>query len=325
MSNNIMGGDNKMSKEIWIIGAGDMAVEYSRVLTGMGLEYEIIGKSEKSAQMCEKETGHMVIRGGIEQFLNRSEYRPQYAIVTVQPLLLKDVSIALLQAGVKNLLVEKPAGINHSEISILAAEAKQRDAKVFVAYNRRFYASTIEAKRIIQEDGGVTSFSFEFTEWGHVVSGLNKPKDEFDNWFMANSTHVADLAYYLGGVPAEISAYTAGGLDWHSRAAQYAGAGVTELGIPFSYKADWESAGRWSVEIHTRNRKLLLEPMEELREQLKGTVKIEKKTIDDHLDIDYKPGLFLQTKAFLGENHKDLLDIAAQVRMSEIYEKMDPA
>ena len=36
------------------------------------------------------------------------------------------------------------------------------------------------------------------------------------------------------------------------------------VGIPFSYHANWESAGRWNIEIMTKKGKYRLSPLEEL-------------------------------------------------------------
>ena len=43
------------------------------------------------------------------------------------------------------------------------------------------------------------------------------------------------------------------GLDWHSSSSQFCGSGITDKGALFSYSADWESPGRWGIEIKTEN------------------------------------------------------------------------
>ncbi len=54
--------------------------------------------------------------------------------------------------------------------------------------------------------------------------------------------------------------------------------------------------------------------------QTKGSVKIEKKEIDDSLDKNYKAGLFLQTKYWInGENLPLFLDIHQQIERFEVY------
>ena len=59
-----------MKSEVMLIGAGDMAIEYTKVLDGMNVNYVIIGRGEKSASRCEEITGHQVYRGGIEKYLS---------------------------------------------------------------------------------------------------------------------------------------------------------------------------------------------------------------------------------------------------------------
>ena len=130
--------------------------------------------------------------------------------------------------------------------------SENANAKVFIAYNRRFYRAVSEAKRLIEGDGGVTSFNFEFTEWSHEIERLSKAPGVKEKWFLGNSTHVVDLAFFLGGKPSEISCYTQGGTDWHPTASLFSGAGVSEHGALFSYNANWESAGRWGVEVLTK-------------------------------------------------------------------------
>ena len=71
-------------------------------------------------------------------------------------------------------------------------------------------------------------------------------------WFLQNSTHVIDLAFLWPAGP-KIYALKAGKLKWHPSGAIYAGAGITDKRALFSYHANWNSAGRWSVEVMTKN------------------------------------------------------------------------
>lgn len=96
--------------------------------------------------------------------------------------------------------------------------AKQKEANVFYAYNRRYFASVLKAQEIIAEDGGVKSFNFEFTEWGHVIEKSGHSAEDLSNWFYANSSHVVDLAFFLGGTPTQMNCVTAGELTWHKPA-----------------------------------------------------------------------------------------------------------
>ncbi len=310
------------SDHIWLIGAGEMAYQYAKVLDELNIKYTVIGRSENSARKFEELSGHPVIRGGLAAYLNHANEVPNNAIVTVYPDMLKEITISLIEYGIKRILVEKPAGINLDEVHEIEESAKKNGSEVFVAYNRRFYSSVLEAKKIITEDGGVNSFNFEFTEWAHVIQQYNKPKIELNNWFMANSTHVIDLAFYLGGIPERISCYVNGHLDWYNKADRFAGAGITTDGSLFSYKANWSSAGRWSLEVLTKQHKLLFEPMEALKIMDRGSINIYSYKLDDSLDQKFKPGLYLQTKSFINNDTADMINIKNHFKMSKIYTVM---
>lgn len=288
-----------IDENVWIIGAGNMAAEYSKILKKLSIKHSVIGRSSKSAEGFYEKTGLPVHQGGIEQIINSTQTRPRYAIIAVNVEMLYNACKTLIINGVKNILIEKPAGCNQQQVMELSKIAKQYNSNVLVAYNRRFYASVIEAKKIIEKDDGVKSFSFEFTEWSHVIEKLAKPKDVLQNWLLANSSHVIDLAFYLGGYPSEMSTYTKGSLSWYDTAAIFAGAGITKSGALFSYNANWKGPGRWVVDVVTSKHRLLFKPIEKLQIQEIGSTSWNFVDVDYRLDDEFKPGLYLQTKYFL--------------------------
>ncbi len=247
------------------------------------------------------------------------------AIVTVGVEELSSTCVLLLQSGVRRILLEKPGGNGAGEIRAVAEAAESAGAEVFLAYNRRFYASSRRAREIVAEDGGLTSFTFEFTEWSRDIEKLDLSSALKQNWFLANSSHVCDLAFFLGGAPVRFSAESGGALPWHPAGAVFAGAGVTEKGALFSYHANWDSAGRWGVELSTRARRLILRPMEKLAETRRGTVSVQDVPLNDDLDLRFKPGLYRQVQAFLANDHTDLLPVADQLRMIQtVYARICP-
>ena len=291
--------DHLKEKNIWLVGAGYMAVEYAKVLQEMNIPFKVVGRGIKSAMNFEKKTGLAVQTGEDNNFLKQTKELPFAAIVAVSVEQLATVTQSLLKRGIKRILIEKPAGLNLEELEELNYETKKQKADIFVAYNRRFYASTSKAKKIIDEDGGVTSFNFDFTEWSHIIKDEKIPDIVKKQWFLANSTHVVNLAFFLGGMPKEIKCYTTGGLSWHPSASIFCGAGVTEQGLLFSYHSNWEAPGRWGVEIFTRKHRLILRPLEDLYIQKIGSLISEKVIFDDSLDHKFKPGLYNQVETFL--------------------------
>jgi len=308
---------------IWLIGAGGMSEDYIRVLNGLDQQFIVIGRGEESAKKCEESTNCKVLIGGLVKFLLTTPIVSSHAIVSVGVEKLYDVTKELLEYGVKNILVEKPGALHDKEFKELVTLAKEKNANVLIAYNRRFYVSVLKAQEIIKEDGGVTSFNFEFTEWSHIIETLKKSDAVMEKWFLGNSTHVVDMAFYLGGKPKEISSFTSGGVSWHPSSSNFSGAGISNKDALFSYHANWESAGRWSVEILTKEHRLIFRPMEKLQIQKRGAIAQEfDEKIDYSLDEQYKPGLYLQSKNFLDNNFNGMCTIEEQFEMIDIYNKM---
>ncbi|PJZ70381.1 hypothetical protein CH373_12320 [Leptospira perolatii] len=280
-----------------------MAVDYAKVLTAIQINFDVVGFGQSSAETFQKKTGVSVVTGGIKNYLkeNSNEVYSK-AIVAVGIEKLKETTENLIDHGIKSILVEKPAGLNFQEISDLAKIVQKEKVNVFVAYNRRHYASVQKARELIEKDGGLLSIQFEFTEWAHVIKDLNKSAEAKANWFLGNSTHVLDLAFYFAGKPIKIASFKSGSLAWHENGSIFVGSGITETGVLFSYHSNWESAGRWGLELMSKSHRLILRPLEKLQIQKIGSVDVEFVDLSDEFDQKFKPGLFLQTKSFLEDD-----------------------
>jgi predicted dehydrogenase len=306
-------------KNIWLIGTGYMAIEYAKVLKALDINFITIGRGKNNTDLFKQATGCEVISGGVEKYLESKPIIPDGVIIAVGVQELASITIQLIKFGVKKILLEKPGICEYQEIKELVNVTIENRAEVVIAYNRRFYASVITAEEIVRQDGGITSFNFEFTEWGHEIEKLNKPKIVLENWFLANSSHVVDTAFFLGGKPTSINCYTSGSLKWHPSTSRFTGAGITDSNALFSYQANWAAPGRWGVEILTQRHRLIFKPMETLQVQKIGSFAIEPVVIDDSLDKKYKPGIFMQTKAFLDNNFDRFCTIFEQKDMIEKY------
>jgi len=284
---------------VWLVGAGGMAVDYAKVLNALDVPIIVIGRGSASSKTFSEKAGLPVYSGGLDAFLASAPRLPEAAIVAVGVEGLAATTKRLLEFGVRRILVEKPGALHQHELLDLAAAATARSAEIIIAYNRRMYASTLHAQLLIQEDGGVQSMNFEFTEWGHVIQGLHKADGVKSAWLLGNSTHVIDLAFYLGGMPVDMHSYTSGGLDWHPSSAVFAGAGLTDRNVLFSYQANWGAPGRWSVEVLTANYRLVFRPMESLQIIKKGSVTVEPVPLNDQMDKAFKPGLYEQVNRFV--------------------------
>ena len=304
---------------ILLIGTGPMAIEYSKVLQIMDKKFIVIGRGSKSAKIFEKKTGLTPELGGLDIYLkNKQLNKKTIAIIATGTETLMSITHQLLKSGVEKILVEKPAAISIDELLENKQNLKPYENSIFIAYNRRFYSSVIEAEKLILEDGGLESMHFEFTEWSHIIEPLKKAKGVKENWFFANSTHVVDLAFYIAGKPKAIKAFSKSGkLTWHDKT-NFVGAGETEKGVLFSYISNWESAGRWGIELLTKKRRIYLKPMEDIHVQMKGSINIIKHEFDLSLDNNFKPGIYKQVEAFCADEKGRLLTIKDHMENSEI-------
>lgn len=300
--------------KVLLVGAGYMAQEYAKVLEALDIDFSVVGRGEQRCNEFRESFPNVQIQSGGLENLQINDYT--HCIVASNIEFLNAHVLLLLKNGIKEILLEKPGGKNGDEINNLAKMALNNNANILLAYNRRFYASILKAEELIKKDGGLTSFTFEFTEWSHTISPLDINKEVKNNWFLVNSSHVVDTAFFLGGKPKEISTYYSGSLDWHLKASKFVGAGVTTDGVLFSYHANWEAPGRWELEFLTKNHRFIFKPMEQLQVQLLGSVAVNPIEIDDKLDKEFKPGLFLQTKSFLVGDYYRFFNIFEQ---SEIY------
>ena len=287
-------------QSVWLIGASQMASDYVDVLTALEQDVTIIGRGPERAEALRATTAYPVIAGGVSAFLATTPELPDAAVVAVGAEALASTTSELLEAGVKRILVEKPGALTTAEIDDVQSRVAAAGAEVFIGYNRRAYASVRAARDLIEADGGVTSVVFEFTEWAHRIGPLVKAPGVKERLVLGNSTHVIDLAFYLGGLPTELNALVAGGLEWHPSGSVFVGSGVTESGALFSYHADWTAPGRWSVEVLTRQNRYILRPMEQLQVTRLGSVSVEPVALEDEIDHVFKPGLHEQVVAFLG-------------------------
>lgn len=258
-------------KTVLIIGAGWMAQQYCNALAQMGIRnVRVVSRSEKSAKTCCEKFGFQPYHGGYERCLpDLGTF--DLTIVATPVHKLKPAAMRVVECGNKNILVEKPASLYSSELIGWAKQTDDRNARIRVAYNRLVYPNLLKLKEFVQSEGGVTSCRYTFTELVHTINFKNNRTDVYERWGIANSLHVISMAHDLFGLPKEIQPYRSGKLDWHSSGSCFVGMGYTHENIPFSYHADWHSAGRWGIEVMTSQNAYRLIPLENLYRCRKGS------------------------------------------------------
>ena len=313
------------SSKVLVVGSGGMACEYLKVLKSLKKSVIVVGRGNKNIEHLKNIfPEYDYFSGGLNNYLNNNKDIPEFAINTVNIEYLGDTTIRLLESGLKFLLIEKPGDLTKKGLHNISKLAAQKKATVCVAYNRRFYESVIEVINQSKKDGGIKSLNFEFTEWSHTFGPETHSILALNSWVLSNSSHVIDTVFYLIGEPEKLSSEVLGRgeIDWHPSGSIFVGSGVSKLGIPFSYHSNWKGPGRWAIEIITDKRRFYLKPMEKLFEQELGSISLNEAVINDNLDKEFKPGLFLQTKAFLNLEIENMQKIDDQYKAMAHYQKI---
>jgi predicted dehydrogenase len=252
-----------------------------------------------------------------------SSFKPTHVVVATPVETLTSVVTVALRNGVKHLLVEKPFALNLAEGRRLAELAHVLGAHISVGYNRRFYCSINTALQMIRQSGeAIESAVFEFNE---LVVGSAGPigfaSDVRARWLLANSLHVIDAVFFPIGLPDRAASHFLrhGHLDWHPAGSRFFGSGFTGKEVPFSYHANWGGPGRWGFEWITPSTRYIFKPLEKLHIMRRESLQVEEIELSDKLDHDYKPGVFLQDKAFLvGESGSRLASLTDALELLQL-------
>lgn len=295
-----------------------MGVEYAKVLKKINHPFHVFTRSEKTALHFKELSGKQASFGDLEKMMSdKSTY--DKAIVAVSVEHLKDVALTLMKNGVKEILLEKPGAINVDELQELEVATQTFTSKVYIGYNRRFYESVQKLLSYVTEDKPIRSIHFDFTELSKQIEKNGSTHQLKNNWLLANSSHVIDLAFFIAGKPQVLQSLSTDHLAWHPEAAIFTGSGVTVDDALFSYHANWKSPGRWGIEVMTDQFKFILQPLERLYIMKHNSFEVEEVILQNHLDTEFKPGLFNQVQAFM-TNKINLVDLSEQIQnVNRIY------
>lgn len=260
----------KRNKSVVIIGAGYIANEYANVLYNLKIkDVTIIGKSKENVEKICKKFNYNPIIGGYKNNFKNIGMKDLVIVATPIDLLI-DATKTALKNNQNNILVEKPGDLNSKKLSMLKKEISNQ--RIRIAYNRLTYPTISKLNELIKKDGGVTSCKFSFTEWTDKINFEKSKKQIYEYWGIANSLHVISTVFHIIGLPKKMSPYRFGKLKWHKSGSIFVGSGISEKNIPFSYHGDWGSAGRWGIEIMTKDNAYRLSPLEELEVCKKNSI-----------------------------------------------------
>ena len=118
--------NNLDAKQLVLVGAGPMAIDYAKVFFELQKNFVVVCRSVKSKKRFEKffNNSVTVFSGGIEQYLKHHE-RPSHVIIATEVQALYETTQKVLEFGVPNILVEKPACLSISEAKNLVLNFKK--------------------------------------------------------------------------------------------------------------------------------------------------------------------------------------------------------
>ena len=310
------------NKSVLIIGGGYMGKEYAHALEELGVsDVTIITKSSKQASNFSEKFDYKILDGGFEKQLLTIGKKDLVIIATPIKFLVQAAKLSI-ETGQTKILIEKPGSLFYKELISLNEIIQQQ--KVRIAYNRLLYPNFHKLLQLAKDEGGITSCKFDFTEWTHKIPFDVYQENEYRFWGISNSLHVISMALELIGMPKEMKSYQFGKLDWHPSGCIFTGSGISDENIPFSYHANWESSGRWIIEVMTRKNSYQLLPLESILVCKKGTV--EWKPVDFESSFpDLKFGIAEQIATMLDDELEDeigMVTIEKAIEYNKLAEKI---
>lgn len=269
-----------------------MAGEYAAVLRSEGLDRSFISVS-RSKERAEAFAGSHGGCGGV----SLQEAMGDLAIVATAVESLAGVTRALLERGVRHILVEKPGTLDAQGSRELARVAHKRGTRVRVAYNRRYFGSVQQLAAGLVASPPLGAF-LDLTEWWYRIVELSRPAEVKARWAIANTVHVVDTAIHLLGPPSGLHPMVQGSLPEHPSGSTFVGSGRFGR-TPVAWFGCWAGPGRWDLEVVTEQSRYKLCPMEKLQILLPGRLDWTDSDPEDLLDSLFKPGLFKMVEAFL--------------------------
>jgi predicted dehydrogenase len=251
-------------KRVLVIGSGPMGTEHIRALRAMGVSrIAVVTMIEDTAQAIAAGFGVDLRIGRIEEQLKETDSFDLVVVATPIDSLL-DVARHVVSHGQRNVLIEKPGSLWSGSLERFEHEARKTGVRIRLAYNRNVYPNLLLLEQLAAAEDGIVSCKYTFTEWASRIDFKKNPLAVYQRWGISNSLHPIGMAHRLIGMPERLSTSRSGSLHWHSSGSRFAGSGRTKTGVSFEYEADWESSGRWTIEVSTSQNSYRLVPLETL-------------------------------------------------------------
>lgn len=280
-----------MTVKVALIGAGYMACEHAKAFGALA-DVQLTGvysRTRSSAESFAAEFSIPQVCASVAELYERT--RADLVVVTVRELAMKAVAEECF-AYPWVVLLEKPAGHHYAEAKEILRSSQMKAARVYVALNRRNYASTRNALAVLSAEGrGRRLVSVYDQQSLSDAAASGQPEQVVRNYMFANSIHVIDYLRVFGrGEVRRVVPI----VPWNPGSPGFVVAHVEfdsgDVGI---YQGIWDGPGPWAATVTDSQVRLEMRPLEAVTLQKRG--ERQRMTLDpDPVDSQFKPGLARQ-------------------------------
>lgn len=289
-------------KKVAFFGVGMTGSEHVRAFRSTNI-FEIACIASRSKALADQKSDEFNVpaASGMREMFEK--YSPDLLVICVPP----DAVMKVMENAVLfpwEILVEKPAGLNYKESSLLLEMAAQHaeKRKIWVGMNRRMLPSTLTGKKLLQNPKNEKNSSLEINisdqQDTKSAEKFGHPELVIQNWHFANSIHLMDLALsFVETTPAIGSV----------RREKFGDGEILEADLHDSdgnrirYKAYWNIPAPWAIQIVTQSGWIQQTPIEKIRSLFgEHTMHDLSKSIFAE-PLDTKPGFFNQALALSGK------------------------
>lgn len=301
--------------KVAIIGAGNMASEYLRVLSE-NKNIELTGIYSRTFNKAEDLKLKFKIKKNLHSISDLyKKCKSDIVIITVPG----DYIFKITKECMKFrwlIFIEKPPGINFKEYNQFLLKSKLENKKIYVGMNRRYFSSTLNLIKRIKNLKDPRSIQIYDQQDTIMAKKKGKSKKLIKNWMYANSIHLIDYIsfltrgkikkmYFIQKTKNEVNCF----LKFTS-------------GDTVNYICRWNKPGPWQVKLSTNKFYFEMSPLEILK--IKSN--LDKKNIPLGIsknDQKFKTGLKLQIddliNVFLNKKN-NLVDLKGMYKtMNLIY------
>jgi predicted dehydrogenase len=273
---------------VGIVGSGYMAREYCKVIRNHPA-FRLVGitsRTEENSQILSKEFGLTFSPKSVSELSEIA--KPDLIVVAVSESATAEVVKNLMDSSAV-LLVEKPFGLSVQEARQLNDWTNNRKEPTYVAFNRRFYDSTMKLVSGLNQSVGNRFILLQDQHDTLAATRNGFDKITVDNWMFANAIHTVDLIRHLARGEAHVERISRTPLGDNSFVLD-ASLGFT-AGDQARYVSIWNAPGPWVLNVYTETNRWLLAPLEELDLQTGESRKTSPLVRPSNQD-ELKPGLW---------------------------------